>query len=161
MMANTALSAKKQSNSKTHTDIIFKDQEHEKFYYDSLERCRYQDSYHRALCYCLGISEDTRANADRIYDFRTGYINTESLHDGWQTSGSVRIVRLAFNLYTDGIPTVEEDDSHEEQLSECSRYSVTDLFCCGYAKYFWQAIGLRYPEYVNYRSLEEMLYGQS
>jgi len=28
-------------------------------------------------------------------------------------------------------------------------YSVEDLFCCGYAPYFWQAIQIRYPEYVK------------
>lgn len=161
MKQNTALRAKKESNTKTHTDIIFKDLEHEKFYYDSLEKCRYQDCYHSALCYCIGISDTTRINAKRIYDFKSGRVKPECIHDGWQTSGSLNIVRLAFNLYTDGTPSVDEEDSSEEQLSECRRYSVSDLFCCGYAKYFWQAIGLRYPEYVNYRSMEEMLYGQS
>lgn len=78
-----------------------------------------------------------------------------------RASNSLKIVRLAFNLYTDGVPTVEEDDSHEEQLDECRQYCVSDLFCCSYAKFFWQAIGLRYPEYVNYRSMQEILYGQS
>ncbi|WP_270444902.1 DUF6075 family protein, partial [Blautia intestinalis] len=24
---------------------------------------------------------------------------------------------------------------------------VEDLFCCGYARYFWEAIKIRYPEY--------------
>ena len=83
------------SNSKNHTHIIFKNQEHEEFYYSSLKNCRYQDSYHEALCYCLGISDDTRRNVNRIYDFKTGYIKTECLHDGWQTSGSLKIVRLS------------------------------------------------------------------
>jgi len=26
---------------------------------------------------------------------------------------------------------------------------VEDLFCCGYALFFWQAIQIRYPEYVK------------
>ena len=158
MEKNTAVRA---SNSRNHTHIIFKNQEHEEFYYSSLEKCRYQDSYHKSLCYCLGISDDTRCNVKRIYDFKTGCIKTECMHDGWQTSGSLKIIRLAFNLYTDGTPTVEENSGCEEQLYECRQYSVSDLFCCGYAKFFWQAIELRYPEYVNYRSMEEILYGQS
>ena len=33
---------------------------HEKFYYEKLKEVRYQDVYHKALCYCLGISDDTR-----------------------------------------------------------------------------------------------------
>ncbi len=27
--------------------------------------------------------------------------------------------------------------------------SVSDIFCCGYAVYFWQSIKLRYPEYCQ------------
>ena len=40
----------------------------------------------------------------------------------------------------------------EEQLSECSQYSVEELFCCSYAPFFWQAIQIRYPEYVTYNN---------
>ena len=35
-----------------------------------------------ALCYCLGISDDTRRNIDRIYDFETGCIQPECLQAG-------------------------------------------------------------------------------
>lgn len=51
---------------------------------------------------CLGIDRDTREHINRIYDFKSGCVKTECLHEGWQTSGSVRIVRMAFNLYCDG-----------------------------------------------------------
>jgi len=61
---------------------------------------------------------------------------------GWQTSGSVRVVRLAFNLYTDGTPSVNNYKRKDEQIDECRRYSVSDIFCCGYAMYFWQGIKL-------------------
>lgn len=101
MANNTALRAGKD----TTRTITFKNKEHEKFYYTYLPKCRYQDVYHKALVYCLGIDRDTRENAEQIYDFKTGYVKTECLHEGWQTSGSVRIVRLAFNLYCDGTPT--------------------------------------------------------
>lgn len=47
---------------------------HEKFYYEKLEEVRYQDVYHKALCYCLGISDDTRRNVKSIYDFKTGCV---------------------------------------------------------------------------------------
>ena len=99
----------------------------------------------------MGITNDTRVNANRIYDFKADYIKTECLHDGWQTSGSRRTLLLAFNLYTDGTPTVDSDNEEidiENQLRACREYSVSDIFCCGDAKYFWQAIKLRYPEYV-------------
>lgn len=65
-MNNTALGAE---NKKEQT-INFISEAHEKFYYEKLKEVRYQDVYHRALCYCLGINDDTRRNANRIYDLR-------------------------------------------------------------------------------------------
>ena len=144
-MNSTALGAtvEKEGN------IIFISDAHEKFYYEKLKEVRYQDVYHKALCYCLGICNDTRENVYRIYDFKTGNVKTECLHEGWQTSGSQRVVRMAFNLYCNGTPSVHDYEDAEEQLSECELYSVEDLFCCGYALFFWQAIQIRYSEYVK------------
>ena len=87
-MTNTALRAEN-SNSRT---ITFKSREHEKFYEEYLKKCRYQDIYHRALVYCLGIDRDTRNNVNKIYNFKTGCVKTECLQEGWQTSGSLRIL---------------------------------------------------------------------
>ena len=80
-MANTATRAEK----KDSCTITFKNKEHEKFYMEYLTKCRYRDVYHKALVYCLGIDRDTRENANRIYDFKTGYVKTECLQEGWQT----------------------------------------------------------------------------
>ena len=155
-MNNTALRAGAQSANNTH--MVFANEEHEKFYYEKLEQARYQDCYHKALIYILGISEDTRNHFSQIYDIKSGFIKPECLHQGWQTSGSVRVVRLAFNLYTDGTPSVDDYKRKDEQIDECREYSVSDIFCCGYAIYFWQGIKLRYPEYCRkQRSMEEIL----
>ena len=151
-MTNTALRAEN-SNSRT---ITFKSKEHEKFYEEYLEKCRYQDVYHQALIYCLGIDRDTRNNVDKIYNFKTGCVKTECLQEGWQTSGSLRIVRMAFNLYCNGTPSVGDYEAGEDQLKECQYYTVEDLFCCGYARYFWEAIKIRYPEYCFYKDWEDM-----
>ena len=96
-MKSTALGAE---------NIIFISDAHEKFYYEKLQEVRYQDVYHKALCYCLGINGDTRKNADRIYNFKTGSVKTKCLHEGWQTSGSLKVVRMAFNLYCNSTPRV-------------------------------------------------------
>ena len=66
-MNNTALGAE---NKKEQT-INFISEAHEKFYYEKLKEVRYQDVYHKALCYCLGISDDTRRNVDSIAIRRT------------------------------------------------------------------------------------------
>ena len=146
MKNSTALGAKEKT---THT-ITFKSKQHENFYQEYLSKDRYQDVYYKALVYCLGISEDTRNHVDNIYDFKTGNIKTECLKEGWQTSGSLKIIRMAFNLYCNGTPSVFDIDDADGQLQECGCYTVEDLFCCGYARYFWEAIKIRYPEYCFY-----------
>lgn len=55
MAANTAKGA---GNKDTRT-ITFKSKEHKDFYKEYLQKCRYQDVYHKALVYCLGIGQDT------------------------------------------------------------------------------------------------------
>ena len=100
--------------------IIFADLAHKRFYFEQLKFVRCQDVYHEALIYCLGICGDTRRNIERIYDFETGCVKTECLKEGWQTSGSMRVVRLAFNLYCNGTPSVYDSEDQNEQLEECS-----------------------------------------
>lgn len=131
-------------------NINFISKTHEKFYYEMLDRVREKDVYHMALIYCLGISNDTRRNIESIYDFKTGCVKTECLQEGWQTSGSIKIVRMAFNLYCNSTPSVDDHQTTEEQLDECKLYTVSELFCCAYAPYFWQAVQIRYPEYATY-----------
>lgn len=155
-MTNTALGA----GAEKAQEIIFISEAHEKFYYKKLKEVRYQDVYHKALCYCLGINDDTRRNANRIYDFKTGCVKTECLHEGWQTSGSVKVVRMAFNLYCNATPSVDDYKDAEEQINECRQYTVEELFCCAYAPYFWQAIQIRYGfDYFLYWILVGCPYG--
>lgn len=120
MSKNTALGAEKSKERK----IIFKNKEHEKFYNTYLSKCRYQDAYHKSLVYCLGLSEDTRRNVNRIYDFKTGFIKPECLQEGWQTSGSEKIVRIAFNLYTDGTPTTDE---YKDTISRFKEHKENEM----------------------------------
>ena len=155
-MTNTATRAKKEKITRT---VTFKNQAHEDFYQRYLPKCRYQDVYHKALVYCLGIDRDTREHVDRIYDFRTGNVKPECLHEGWQTSGRVKVVRMAFNLYCNATPSVDDYTDAEEQINECRQYAVEELFCCAYAPYFWQAIQIRYPEYATYNRKLYALFG--
>lgn len=61
----------------------------------------------------------------------------------------INLVRMAFNLYYNGTPSVSDYDDAEEQLVECRQYSAEELFCCRYTSYFWQAIQIRYSEYAK------------
>ena len=109
-MNSTALGAKKEN-------INFISEAHEKFYYEKIQKVREADVYHKALCYCLGMNEDTRRNVDRIYNFKTGCVKPECLHEGWQTSGCAKVVRMAFNLYCNGTPSVDDYKKTEEQTN--------------------------------------------
>lgn len=142
-MTSTALGA----NGEITRTITFKNAAHKKFYLDYLPKCRYKDVYHKALIYCLGMDEETRNHVDSIYDFKSGCVKTECLYEGWQNSISIKTVRIAFNLYCNSTPSVFDVKDAESKLRECSCYTVEDLFCCSYAKYFWEAIKIRYPEY--------------
>ena len=101
-MASTAIGA---AGEDART-ITFISKEHKEFYLEYLPKCRWKDVYHKALVYCLGIDRDTRKHVNRIYDFKNGSVKPECLQEGWQTSGSVRVVRMAFNLYCNGTPSV-------------------------------------------------------
>ncbi|OUS75701.1 hypothetical protein B1748_16510 [Paenibacillus sp. MY03] len=117
---------------------LFLDSEHEAFYYRMLDECRNVDGYHRALFYTLGISKDTRGNIHDVFDFSNGGIKPEGLSAPWQTGSSVRTCRLAFNLWNGWSQAGAE------------RYSTPhELFDCGFAPYFVEAIRLRYPEYCK------------
>lgn len=140
-MNSTALEAKKEN-------ISFISEAHEKFYYEKIQKVRYADVYHKALCHCLGMNEDTRRNVGSIYDFKSGCVKPECLHEGWQTSGSEKVVRMAFNLYCNGTLSVDDEQNTEEQINECRRYTAEDLFCCCYAPYFWQAVQIRYKKFL-------------
>ena len=155
-MNSTAIGAR--NNTEIEKKISFISEAHERFFYEKLSQVRYQDEYHIALVYCLGINADTRQHIDRIYDFKSGLVKPSCIHEGWVTSGSVRVIRMAFNLYCDGMPSVK---CTRQKIEECQNYSVSELFCCSYAPFFWQAIQLRYQEYVTYnKKLYAMLGGR-
>lgn len=119
-------------------EFKFASKEHENFFYSMLKKCGNHDSYHRAFFYCVGISETTRANVGRLFDFEQHHIKPEGLHEGWQTGGSVRLTRLAFNLWNGYV------EPGDERMS-----TPYEMFDCGYAPYFYEAIKQRYPEYCR------------
>lgn len=120
------------------SEIKFKSKEHEQFYYAMLEKSGNTDSYHRAFFYCMGISDSTRANINTLFNFKEHCIEPDGLHEGFQTGGTSRLTRLAFNLWNG-----YTEDGHE------SDFSPYELFDCSFAPYFFEAIKLRYPEYCK------------
>lgn len=119
-------------------EIRFASKEHKEFYIMMLQKSGNSDSFHRAFFYCVGISDTARRNVNQVFDFRNDRIKPDGLHEGWQTSGTMRLIRLAFNLW----------NGYTEQGAE--RMSTPyEMFDCSYAPYFYEAIKLRYPEYCR------------
>lgn len=116
--------------------IIFASREHQTFYYQMLSKTRNSDAYHRAFFYAMGICAETRRNIYTLFDFEEDSIRPEGLAAPWQTGGTRRLCRLAFNLWNGW--TEEE----KERLS-----TPYELFDCDFASYFSEAIRLRYSEY--------------
>ena len=132
----------------------FIDNEHKNFWEDKLEIMQMYgktDVYYKSLVYILGISQITRENFDRIFDLKNGEINIDSLKDGWQTESSLKVTRMAFNLWNNcNYDSME--DAYNGNIS--IYYNPSDIFCTSYAPYFYEGIKLRYPEYTKEKIYE-------
>ena len=132
------LSRAKHKEGFTMSKIQFRNAAHRDFVLENLDKCKVNDCYHRAFFYVMGISEETRMNIGKMFDFKRDCIIPEGMHGGWQTSGTVKVCHLAFNLW----------NGFTEEGRE-NLYTPEELFCCGYAPYFMEGIKLRYPEYCR------------
>ncbi len=80
------------------SEIRFRNAAHRDFFLESMMKCKVNDCYHRAFFYVMGIAGETRQNINAMFDFKTDCIKPEGTHAGWQTSGTVKVCHLAFNL---------------------------------------------------------------
>ena len=48
--------------------MIFYNNEHKIFYYDSMAKCKVNDTYHKTLFYVLGIDKDCRNHIHDLYE---------------------------------------------------------------------------------------------
>lgn len=70
--------------------IQFRNAAHRDFVLENLDKCKVNDCYHRAFFYVMGISEETRMNIGKMFDFRglhyTGRY-ARRLADKWHSQG--------------------------------------------------------------------------
>lgn len=112
-------------------NTIFKDIDHEQFYEGNLRMTHSQhDPYRQAFFYVLGITPQTRQHIQDLYDYEEQAIRLDALEQGWQTSTSIKMTRLAFNLYNG-----YSGDS-ETRRDNPSQYSPYQLFDTGLMPYF-------------------------
>lgn len=79
----------------------FKDKQHELAYKEFKLRAgvREYDKERQSLFYLLSLLDETRRNITDLYNFEENWIEIEGLSQGWQTGGTTKITKLAFNLY--------------------------------------------------------------
>lgn len=73
-----------------------------------------------------------------MFNFKEDCIEPEGMHGGWQTSGTVKVCHIAFNLW----------NGYAEEGRE-RYFTPEELFCCEFAPYFMEGIKVRYPEYCR------------
>lgn len=114
----------------------FLDQAHRLFYEKMIEKTNsHNDCERKALFYLLGLTEETRKNINVLYDFKEHCIDFDGLDQGWQTGTSIRVSRLAFNLFN-GFCGEEEEEARD--------YMPRELFCNELKIYMLQAVAIRF-----------------
>lgn len=130
-------------------NIIFKDGEHEKNYKTIIGMMRYVDFERKVLAYLFALDTVCFEHIRDLYDFADNGIITDGLDKAWHTGTSRKTTRLAFNLYnsycTDGETYIGPDGF--EEILPSAYFTPANIFCCGYAPYYIEAIKLRFPEY--------------
>ena len=126
--------------------IIFRNTEHAELYEEILDKMGYNDVYHKSAAYLLTLDTNIKDHINDVFDFTENRIILEALSQPWQTNTSKKTTRLLFNLWngyhTDG-KTYTDEDGYENDLP--SRfYAVDEIFCSEYAKYYFEAIKLRF-----------------
>lgn len=127
----------------------FIDEEHKQFYELKLQEIGKSDVYRKALIYILAMCETTREHFNDIFNIKDGEININSLQAPYQTGSSEKVTRMAFSLWNRCNYDSEEDI---ENNKPSIYYNPSEIFCCGYAPYFYESVRLRYPEYTKYNN---------
>lgn len=123
----------------------FKNEAHRQNFEKHLARCRCDDCWNRALIYTLTMDRDLVNHIDEIYDFNWGLIKPECIYAAWQTGGSSRLTRLAFQLFTNDAPTAYSYDEHGNTTvdeREFKNYLIVDnlSYLCSDWEYVAEAI---------------------
>lgn len=121
----------------------FKDKEHKDFYFMQIARTHSsKDPFRKALFYTLGLTGETREHINDLYDFKENCIDFEGLKKPWQTGGTGKVTRLAFNLYNGYCGEADEKDCP-------SRYTPYNLFDCEFLPYMLEAVKVLLEAYAK------------
>ena len=118
--------------------IKFKDVQHEEFFNVFIKKAKVQDwdKERTSLFYTLALFAETRNHINDLYDFDENYIKIEGLNKGWQTGGTTKATKLAFNLYNN----FRGEDRESEDYSPLELFSIST----DYRNYMLMAVQIRF-----------------
>lgn len=126
----------------------YKDDEHFEFYMQCIEKVNAEnDTYRKSFFYVMGILPETRQNIHSLYDFEANGIKIEGLSEPWQTSDTLKVCRLAMNLYN-GFNYVGKT-WFEIEKDTSGAFTPYHLFNSPEAFYMLEGIKIRYPNYTK------------
>ena len=121
----------------------FANNEHRQFFEDMVQKTgTLGDNYRMAVFYVLGMLPDTRRWINDIYDFNEKTVKYSALKKPWQTSGNIRVTRMAFNLFN-GF----EGKIGNRKIDDPKKYTPYLLFDSMNADYFLEAIRMLNGDY--------------
>lgn len=121
----------------------FYDHEHEITYkeYLQMDKTIEGDVERKSLFYILAINDDVKNHINSLYNFKEHQIEFEGINQGWQTSGSLAITRLAFNLYNNFTLTpIEEEEGKETRVTPLNIFGAISI---DYTEYLFEGIRIR------------------
>lgn len=122
-------------------DILFKDKNHENFFFRKYKELNVSSDNRDmvAFLYLIGMYESSRTIFGKLFDPETRTVLPEGLADPSLTDSSLSAVMLAFNLYTWSSSFVEEIGINMTDLS------VANIFRRNDCTYYVQALKLWNP----------------
>ena len=126
--------------------IIFRNTEHVELYEEIIDNMGNNDVYHKSAAYLLTLDTNIKDHINDVFDFTENSIILEALNLPWQTNTSKKTTRLLYNLWngchSDGDTYTDEYGCQSNLPSRF--YAVDEIFCSEYAKYYFEAIKLRF-----------------
>jgi hypothetical protein len=118
--------------------IKFRNVEHEEYFNNFMKKAKVEewDKERTSLFYTLAIFDETRKNINDLYDFKENCIKFNGLNKGWQTGGTTKATKLAFNLFNN----YRGEEREKENFSPLEIFSLdTD-----YRNYMLMAVQIRF-----------------
>lgn len=95
-------------------EIYFSNKEHKNIFYQLLAELpenKQNNVEYLSTLYLLSSNEEIRNHINEVFDFKKYMIKLNCLNQGWQTSGSISVVLLAFNLWNGYISDIPKSSS--------------------------------------------------